>query len=395
MQKDYKIGKTPMPPAGYSTKNIGRLIRGGGPYFDQLQHLIDHARESIHLQVYIYADDETGQTVTEALIRAAERGVHVFLLLDRYASSRSLSQATIARLQAAAVNFRWFEPLLHGRNFYVGRRMHHKIFVADGLYGLVGGINISNHYNDMQDEPAWLDCAIFVEGEISALLYQRCAQMWFRITQVNIPAFPPPPPVAQDCLMRMRINDWVRNKNQISRSYIEMFHGAKHSITIMSSYFLPGKVFRRNLRSAASRGIRVRIIITKTSDVTLAKWAERFFYPWLLKRNIEVYEYRRKVLHAKIATYDNHWVTIGSYNVNDLSAYASIELNLDIENEVFANHVEQYLDEIIARDCDLITAASLDRKENFISRMLYRLAFGTFRLGLYLFTFYFKQERLR
>jgi cardiolipin synthase len=134
--------------------------------------------------------------------------------------------------------------------------------------------------------------------------------------------------------------------------------------------------------------------MTKVSDVALAKWAERFFYPWLLKRNIEVYEYRRKVLHAKLATYDNKWVTIGSYNVNDLSAYASIELNLDVDNEIFATHVEQSLNEIIERDCDVITTASLQRKENFISRLLYRLAFGTFRLGLYLFTFYFKQERL-
>jgi cardiolipin synthase len=292
------------------------------------------------------------------------------------------------------VNFRWFEPLIQGRNFYVGRRLHHKILVADGHYGLVGGVNISNHYNDLQGEPAWLDWAILVEGEISMALYHRCTQMWYRITRVNIPAFPPPPLINEDCLMRMRVNDWVRNKNQISKSYIEMFRKADRSITIMSSYCLPGRVFRRNLRLAVSRGVRVRIIMTKVSDVALAKWAERFFYPWLLKRNIEVYEYRRKVLHAKLATYDNKWVTIGSYNVNDLSAYASIELNLDVDNEIFATHVEQSLNEIIERDCDVITTASLQRKENFISRLLYRLAFGTFRLGLYLFTFYFKQERL-
>jgi cardiolipin synthase len=382
-------------PTAYSANNTCHLVRGGSPYFEVLEELIDHAKFSIHLQVYIYEGDQTGGRVADALIRAAERGVQVFMLVDRYAS-RALPRTTISSIANAGINFRWFESLIHGRNFYIGRRMHHKVVVVDGYKSLVGGINISNNYNDVGEIPGWLDWAVLTEGEASAAVYQRCTQMWFRITNRPIPRFPiPPHATGGNCKVRIRINDWVRNKNQISKSYLEMFRRATNTITIMSSYFLPGRVFRKNLRYATGRGVRVRIIVTKISDVTLAKFAERFFYPWLLERNIEVYEYREKVLHAKIATYDSSWVTIGSYNVNDLSAYASIELNVDVDNPGFASQVDYALQTIINRDCDPINRETLSQKNTIFNRIVYRVAFWLFRAVFFLFTFYFRQEKLQ
>ena len=332
--------------------------------------------------------------ITDALIRAAQRGVKVYMLIDGYAS-RSLSPAVIDTIKKAGIHFRWFEPLFKGRRFYVGRRMHHKIFVADGLLSLVGGINISNHYNDLPGQPGWLDWAVFVKGETSTELYNHCTHMWFRGTRKDLLSSPRTSLTAVgDCMIRMRINDWVRNKNQISRSYLEMFHRAQTQITIMSSYFLPGRVFRKNLRQAAMRGVRVRIILTKISDVTLAKLAERFFYPWLLKQKIEVYEYPKKVVHGKIATYDGQWVTVGSYNVNNISAYASVELNLDIQSQTFAHGVDQALQGIMTRECEQITVEAYIRKNNLWHRALHRIAYESVRLVFFLFTFYFKREKM-
>jgi cardiolipin synthase len=185
----------------------------------------------------------------------------------------------------------------------------------------------------------------------------------------------------------------VRNKNQISRSYQEMFHRAQSEITIMSSYFLPGRMFRKNLMQAAKRGVRISVIMTKISDITLAKMAERYFYPWLLKQGIEIYEYRKKILHGKIATYDGQWVTVGSYNVNNISAYASIELNLDVYNNSFTQEVNQSLQEIIHLDCDRVTAENFEKHLTFFQSIQHRLAYMTFRILFFLFTFYFKQER--
>lgn len=380
---------------GYTSKNTIELVRGGKPYFQLLEKLIDQAKETIHLQVYIYEADETGTRITNALIRAAQRGVTVYMLLDGYAS-HPLASEMIRDIRKAGIHFRWFQPLLKGRNFYVGRRMHHKLFVADRLHSLVGGMNISNRYNDMPEQPAWLDWAAYASGEVSTELYNRCIQMWYRRSaRAFLSSLRTPFNGDKECFIRVRINDWVLNKNQISRSYLQMFHGAQSHITIMSSYFLPGRVFRKNLRLAAQRGVKVRIILTKISDIMLAKLAERFFYPWLLRLNIEIYEYKRKVLHGKIATCDNQWVTVGSYNFNDLSAYASIELNLDVHYPEFSKQVDDALENIIKVDCEQITMEILTRKTTVFHKILYRISYIIFRSVLFLFTFYFKQEKRR
>ena len=360
-----------------------------------LVDLIDRAKESIHLQVYIYENDETGMLVTHALMRAAQRGVKVYLLLDGYAS-RSLSSDTIIMIREADIYFRWFEPLFKTRNFYIGRRMHHKIFVADKLYSLTGGINIGDRYNDMPDEPAWLDWAAYVEGEASAELYNRCVQVWSKgKKQVTHSPERTLFNDASDCFVRVRINDWVRNRNQVSRSYIEMLQRATSHITIVSSYFMPGRVFRKHLRMAAKRGVRIRIVLTQVSDVPMAKWAERIFYAWLLKWNIEIYEYRKNILHGKMSTYDGHWVTVGSFNFNDLSAYASMELNLDIHNIPFTHQVNLALEEMIRQDCDPITEETFTRRTHFWNRVGYLFAYKFFRLCLFLFTFYLKQDKVK
>jgi cardiolipin synthase len=378
-------------PSGYSTDNNVRLIRGGAPYFDALETLIDRAVETIHFQVYIMDGDETGMRISNALGRAAGRGVKVYMLLDGYAS-RGLSEQVVNNFRAAGVHFRWFEPLFKGHNFFVGRRMHHKVAVADSAHALVGGLNITNRYNDMPDEPAWLDWAVLASGDVCVELYNRCLQMWYRR----------PPSVHKkiavstgvgNCFVRVRVNDRVRNKNQISKSYLEMFRESKSHITIMSSYFMPGRVFRTQLRLASGRGIKIRIILTKISDVTIAKQAERFFYPWLLRRNVEIYEYRKKVLHGKMASCDGQWVTVGSYNFNDLSAYASIELNLDIKDPVFSNDVESAFSKIMKEDCDRVTNESFTRNTHWWNLVVYRTAYALCRLFLIVFTFTFSKER--
>ena len=382
--------------SGYTTSNRIEMVRGGAPYFNVLEKLIDDASESIHFQMYIYEADETGKRIANALIRAAERGVKIYMLLDGYASRTFGLSSTVVDLKNAGVHFRWFEPLFRGHNFFVGRRMHHKVIVTDAEHGLVGGLNITDRYNDMPDQPGWLDVAVLVHGESARELYNRCVQMWFkRTSKANSVNARTPFSPESDCFVRVRINDWARNKNQVSRSYIEMLQRAEKSITIMSSYFMPGRVIRKNLKAACDRGVRIRIILTKVSDVALAKPAERFFYPWLLRRNIEIYEYRRKVLHAKIATYDGTWVTIGSYNVNDLSAYASIELNLDVHDHGFSKGVDQWLERIIQQDCDRITSETFHRSTRLWNTALYRVAYSIVRLFLFVFTINFGNEKPR
>lgn len=384
------------PSYEYIPCNKVKLVRGGRDYFTTLTRLINHAKHFIHLQVYIYNADETGQQVAAALKEAARRGVHVYLMTDGYAS-KDLPDHFIKDLQASGIFFRFFEPLLKSEHFYFGRRLHHKVLVVDGYYGLVGGINISNRYNDSDDEPAWLDWALYMEGPGATELFKVCINVWARPGQISLrrnlrhqlPVLPAPGHTS----LRIRRNDWVKRRNQISRSYIDMLRRASSDVIIMSSYFLPGSIIRRHLSKAAKRNINIQVIVAGKSDVKLAKHAERYMYRWLLKRNIRLYEYTKAVLHGKLAVRDRKWVTIGSYNVNDISAYASVELNIDVNDAEFATHVHQQLEAVITNDCVLITEEGFIKKYNFFQRTIQYVSYWLVRIIFYLFTFYFKQRR--
>jgi cardiolipin synthase len=170
-----------------------------------------------------------------------------------------------------------------------------------------------------------------------------------------------------------------------------MFNRAENDIIIMSSYFLPGRVMRRNMVLASRRGVNISLVLAGTSDVKMSKYAERFIYRWMLRNRVKIYEYPKCVLHAKLSTYDEKWVTVGSYNVNDISAYASIELNLDVLDAEFAVEVTRRMKNTIEKDCIPITSENL-KSYNIVTRFLQWWSYEVFRAVLYIFTFYFKQQ---
>jgi cardiolipin synthase len=134
-------------------------------------------------------------------------------------------------------------------------------------------------------------------------------------TRFILPGKPPFP--TEICMVLACVNDWVRGKKQISKAYIEMLKQAQQSVIIMSSYI----------------------------------FCLVFLY------DIEIYEYKKIILHGKLSTSDERLVIVGSYNINNVSAYAAIELNLDVLNESFAKKTEAVLQKIIREDCIRITEA--------------------------------------
>ena len=391
--------RTPRLLAGYTHHNKVRLVHGGADYFSTLVQLIDQATNTIHLQTYIFDGDETGRLVSAALLRAAAREVRIFILLDGYASQH-LFHEIINNWKAAGIHFRWFWPLFKSRRFYLGRRMHHKVVVIDASYGMAGGVNISDRYNDIDGQPAWLDRALLVEGQAALKLHIICRDMWTKAYwKLDRPgqdnSFPRLPGITPDteCLVRVRRNDWVQGLNQISRSYVEMFRQARSHVIVLSAYFMPGPILRKQMAQAAHRGVGIRIIVGAVSDVKVARLAEQYMYRWLFRNGIEVYEYQGTVLHGKMAAYDGIWMTNGSYNVNRISAYASVELNMDVRNNEFAAGVEADLERIIRDHCTRIDPANYFRHHHWLQRLRQWAAYETIRIIFFLFTFYFKQEK--
>lgn len=382
----------------YTHHNNIRLLQGGNEYFDLLKEKISQASRSVHIQMYYFAGDETGSEIIAAITAAAARGIQVFVIVDGYAS-QNLPGQQIEEMKKAGIHFRFFEPLLKSYRFYFGRRLHEKVVVIDGWQAFVGGINIADKYNNIDGDPPWLDFAIYLEGEAANRLYHHCFAFWPSSTETSDQLLTATQNLkdletfdGEDCSVQISQNDWVKGKHEIWKTYFNLFSRAQKEITIIGSYFIPGSVLRRQLKKAAKKGVRVRVILAGPSDVKLAKYAERYLYDWMARNHIEIYEYQPTVLHAKMAVVDDHWVTIGSFNVNNISSYASVELNLTVRNKPFATSVRQRMDAIINNYCKRIQPLNNFFSFNLIKRFLQKSAYETVRLILNLSTFYFKEE---
>ncbi len=250
----------------------------------------------------------------------------------------------------------------------------------------------------MPDERAWLDFALKVEGEIAKDLCVLCWKTWrgyrpnMGITPCEEAKIEFDIPKDEQVEIRMRRNDWARSKKQISWTYQRMLLGAEKQVTILCSYFLPGKTIRKALRQALAHGVKIRVVMAGRSDVVMAKKAERWYYDWMLRNGIELFEVENRILHGKVATVDDQWMTLGSYNVNDLSAFASIELNLDVINPAFAKHMREELESVMANECKQILPEAYKRSKNVYIQFTNWLSYQMIRIVFNLFTFYYRQH---
>lgn len=382
---------------GLNTHNKASIVKGGRPFFDCLLRQIAGAKNSIHLQTYIFTADTTGNEVADALMTAARRGVSVHLMADGYAS-QDLPPKFIQTLESAGVCFRFFEPLFRSEHFYFGRRLHHKVAVFDNTCALVSGSNIADRYNDLPDDPPWFDMAVLVEGAAAIELYDICGKIWEKdrskknkLRRKLASIFNH---IAQEEAVGVKVlqNDWVRRKHEIYFAYHKLFKEARKEITIVCSYFLPGLSLRNRLVKAVKRGVVVRVVLAATSDIKVTKHAERYLYRWMLRNGIQIYEYKPTILHAKVAVVDEELLTVGSYNLNELSALASVELNLLVKDRELALELKKEIDDVIERDCLHIHQGSY-RTRLFSVRQLWQfLCFQSLRLLIALGTFYYKQE---
>lgn len=279
----------------------------------------------------------------------------------------------------------------------MGRRLHHKVVVADAFYSMVAGINISNRYNDIGSATAWLDWAAYAEGDVAKQLNDVCVRTWngsvFR-KRCRATANPAHELLQTDnCLVQVRINDWVYKKTQITKSYRELFRTAKREVTLMTSYFWPPHKLLMQMARASSRGVKIKLILTARADVPFAKYAERYLYKWLFRHKIEVYEYQDNILHGKVAVFDNELITAGSYNVNNISAFASVELNLNINDAGIAREVNDKFQSIMDNNCIHIDTASFWTSNSLLKKFQFYCSYRIIHLIFYLFTFYFIQRR--
>jgi cardiolipin synthase len=369
----------------YKNGHSIELLRSGENFFSACEKVIDEARQYIHFQTFIVDDDETGRRIVNALIRAAGRGVRVYFLLDAYGGS-SFSKELTGLVEEAGILFRRFSPRLITKGFQLSLRLHHKVLLADGKVAVIGGMNIANRYHGSPDFKEWLDFAIIMKGPECAHVLFMLKKLWNRtfISKKERSNETVHNPVLYEDNVKVKViqNNWYRNKIEILKSYRSAIKHAENRMIFFASYFLPGRNERRLLRNASRRGVDIKIVLAAESDAPVFKRATNFLYDFILRNNIKIYEYQPSNLHAKVATVDGNWSTIGSYNMNHLSDYGSVETNADILNAGFAEMFERLLLEIIENDCRQVTFNEYKKRKTWLFQFTDWLSYQMIRIAM-------------
>ena len=330
------------------------LLEGGGTYFPALERAFDRALHEIHLQVYIFEDDEAGRAVTDALVRAAQRGVLVHVLIDGF-GGRTMSLELRAKLLDGGVELLFFRPQVSLLDFQRSRlrRLHHKLACVDGLVGFVGGINVIHDMHTPGHTPPRWDYAVQVRGPITRDILRVARHTWERVAWTYLRerrgqwpqayAAPAVPVAAGYIRAALLIRDTLRHRRDIEQAYLEAIGSAQHEVLIANAYFLPGVEFRHALIGAARRGVRVTLLLQARVEYVLMHHASRALYDQLLEAGIEIFEYHQSFMHAKVAVIDRRWSTVGSSNIDPLSLLLAREANVFVLDETFAGELHASL----------------------------------------------------
>ena len=363
------------------------LLQNGATFFPQLCADIDAAKRSVYLETYIFAADETGYRVAEALQRAAMRGVAVRVLLDGFGSA-DLPGEFLDELLKVGVEVQWFRrqispfTLSRSRKRRL-RRLHRKLAVMDHEVAFVGGINIINDIPARLDfDSPKLDYAVRVRGELAAEVHATMQRLWEMVSWVafrkHVKAqgwrlYQRKPHHDSDVQLVLRDN--VRHRRDIERAYLRAIAGAQNEVIIANAYFLPGRLFRRALVHAAQRGVRVVLLLQGKVEYRLQHYATLALYGRLLHAGVEIYEYHASFLHAKVAVVDGEWATLGSFNIDPFSLFLAREANLVVRDRSFAEALRDSLMTAIAREGRRVELA----QATLFVRLVARLSYGLMR----------------
>lgn len=285
---------------------------------------IEEAKTSVCLEIYIFSSGGLGERFREALVRAAQRGARVQVLIDSLGSF-SLSGEFWKPLLQAGGEVRWFNPISLNR---LGFRDHRKLLVCDDTVAFVGGFNIAPEYEGDGVTCGWCDIGLKIDGPLVSQLAASFADMFaragFRHKRFARLLKSPAQQTVSVPQEQLLLSGPARGQSPIKRSLKRDLQRA-HSVQIMVAYFLPSWQLRRQLARVVQRGGRVQLILAAKSDVLVSRLAAQSLYRRLLRAGIQIYEYQPQILHAKLIIIDGV-VYVGSANLDPRSLNINYEL---------------------------------------------------------------------
>ena len=366
----------------YCGGNSITLLASGGEFFPALLEAIDAAQEEVRLETYIYEDDPTGRKIADALMRAARRGLNVHLVVDGFGSPGFMGSLG-KLLQESGVEVYVYRPDIAPFPFkrHRLRRMHRKLACIDARIAFVGGINIIDDLNPPDLPEPRFDYAVKVEGPLLPEIHGLMVNLWLVLRWVNLGKRSRPPRMqavlsgdSGEVEAALIVRDNIKHRREIERAYLKAILMAHEEIVIANAYFLPGRTFRKALRAAARRGVRVTLLLEGRVEYRLQYFATLALYSNLLAAGIRIFEYRKSYLHAKVAVVDGKWATVGSSNIDPFSLMLAREANVAVRDPAFAQELRNSLEQAMHDGAiEIVEAEHLSRSRRFFGWLSYGL----------------------
>ena len=307
----------------------------GEDLFRDMLHAIRNAKDEIYFETFIWKGDEVGQAFKSALIEAADRGVQVYVVFDEFANLvvprsffRMPPNVHVRRHPLVARGFRRF-PRNTGRD-------HRKLLVVDHDAAFVGGYNIGSLY-----ATDWRDTHARLTGDIVWDMRNAFIDYWNLFADDRKRrALPDKGSLTWQPYIRIHRNMPRMMTYPIRGMYLEAIDRASHHIYLTHAYLIPDDDMLTALIRAARRGVDVRIIVPAESNHIVADWLSRGFYGQLLRGGVRLFLYQKAMVHAKTATIDGQWSTIGTANIDRLSLLGNYEINMEVYNAEVAKQME-------------------------------------------------------
>jgi cardiolipin synthase A/B len=328
---------TPPDEVEVGTGSVTPYTYGDDLYRDMLTE-IESAKSEILLETYIWKDDEVGRRFKDAVEAAARRGVDVFVVYDAFAN---LVVPPAFKQFSPAIRVLAYPVYPAGWRFYDLRRYgrdHRKILVVDDRVAFVGGYNIGTAY-----ATEWRDTHAKVTGPAVWDLKRAFVDFWnmqARVGRGPGPLLHVESPDEWDPRVRLQRNVPRLWMFPIRAMYLEAMDRARHSIYLTQAYFIPDDDFVDTLLAACARGVEVRLLLPAMSNHVVADWLSRGFYATLLEGGVHIHLYQGAMVHAKTATVDGRWCTIGTANIDRLSMTGNYEINVEFIDDGIARQME-------------------------------------------------------
>lgn len=360
--------------------NDYKLLINGEEKFPEVLKTLETAKHFIHMEYYDWENDTRGNQIKDVLLRKIKEGVKVRIMFDDYAS-RKMKHNIVKELKAGGVEiYPVIKVKLVAMANRINHRDHRKLIIMDGHTGFVGGINISDRYDNSIDTGLyWRDTHVKIIGATVHNLQRHFIVNWNACQpnklSVGKDLFPDVieiPDRGEAQLAQIVAGGPIYPMSPVMLSYFKIFTTAKEKLYVTNPYFIPNDSILDALKQAAISGVDVRIMMPEKSDSAVVGAASKFYYEELLRAGVKIFLYKKGFVHAKTVVADSSLSVVGTANMDIRSFDLNFEIMSIIYGAPFAKQLEgAFLDDL--KECTELSYESWIQQSTF-KKLTYAIA---------------------